>query len=210
MFYRKIEIKDEMDTQEKKIRKVIKRGDDTLVVSQGEDLSSAHIPMVKGAITKVIPPKTDLINEVPFDDINLFLAKYYQIPLDIPVIAQDVSEPKIIHTLQHDVKGVLPSINMIGEKDKPINLIGDKGYLLNKNMKDQLNRLNVKMIAPTRKNQKKKNTKKEKRKLKKRYKVENMIAKIKKFSRIHVRKDKKLSTFMGFIYIGFIVIHNER
>jgi len=41
------------DTQEKKVRKVIKRGDDTVVVSKGDNFNP--IPFVKGAITKVIP-----------------------------------------------------------------------------------------------------------------------------------------------------------
>ncbi len=41
------------DTQEKKIRKVIKRGEDTVVVNKGDDFNP--VPFVKGAVTKVIP-----------------------------------------------------------------------------------------------------------------------------------------------------------
>ncbi len=41
------------EIQEKKVRKIIKRGDDTVVVEKGDDLNP--IPFIKGAVTKVIP-----------------------------------------------------------------------------------------------------------------------------------------------------------
>ena len=43
------------DTTEKRVRKVIKRGDDTVVVTKGVDDSSEHVSLVQNAKVKVIP-----------------------------------------------------------------------------------------------------------------------------------------------------------
>ena len=45
----------------------------------------------------------------------------------------------------------------------------------------------------------------EKNELKTRYKVENAISKLKRFNRTCIRRDRKMNTFMGFIYFGFII-----
>ena len=121
---------------------------------------------------------------------------------------------KVVKTLEHDVKGVKPIIKIIGKKDKPIKLIGDKGYLINSDDKKEIKKMNVDMIArllrqPKRKNQKKRNTKEELICLKERYKIENMIAKIKVFNRVHVRRDKLLCTYMGFVYLAFLYLKNK-
>jgi hypothetical protein len=116
---------------------------------------------------------------------------------------------KIVKTLEHDVKGVKPIIKLIGKKNKPIKLIGDKGYLISKDDRKELKSMNVDMIAPKRKNQKDRNTDDELNHLRTRYKVENSIAKIKVFNRIHVRRDKLLCTYMGFVYLAFIRISQK-
>ena len=65
---------------------------------------------------------------------------------------------------------------------------------------------NITLITYKRKNPKIQNNKDKKQKLTKRYKVENFFAKIKIFNRIHVRRDKKLVTYLGFVYLGCISI----
>ena len=40
---------------EKKIRKVVKRGDDTVVITKGEDDVVSHVPLVPNAKVKIIP-----------------------------------------------------------------------------------------------------------------------------------------------------------
>ena len=95
---------------------------------------------------------------------------------------------------------------MIGKNIKLIELIGDKGYIINENSQNLLKNLNTTMITPTRKNQKKQNTDDEKNKLKKRYKVENTIATIKRYNRIHIRRDKLMINYMGFVYLACIKV----
>ncbi len=121
-------------------------------------------------------------------------------------IKENKKDDNKIHTLEHDVNGIKPVLDMIGIKNKKINLIGDKGYLINDAYKKDLEKINVKMVAAKRKNQKVKNTDEEKYCLKERYKIENSIAKIKVFNRVHVRRDKLLCTYMGFVYLAFIKI----
>ena len=43
------------DLTEKRVRKVIKRGDDTVVVTKGVDDSSEHVSLIPNAKVKVIP-----------------------------------------------------------------------------------------------------------------------------------------------------------
>lgn len=105
----------------------------------------------------------------------------------------------------HEIRGVQKTLNKIPIDVKPyvkINLIGDKGYISN-NTFNIMNQT-VKIITPKRKNQKTKNTKKDEQLLKKRYRIENFFSVIKKKDRVNIRKDKKESTYLGFVYITFI------
>ena len=86
-----------------------------------------------------------------------------------------------------------------------VNLIGDKGYIMNNTDKKVSKELKVTIITPKRKNQKEKNTESEKNKLKKRYKVENMFQKIKTYNRVLIRRDKLIATYMGFVYLACII-----
>ena len=96
------------------------------------------------------------------------------------------------------------SINILEDRiTKPINIIGDKGYIINK---DKIINNNVKVVTPKRINQLIRNTQNEKDLLKNRYKVENWFARLKNFNRVMVRRDKLITTFMGFVYIGCICI----
>ena len=42
--------------------------------------------------------------------------------------------------------------------------------------------------------------------LKKRYKIENLFAKIKVFNRVHIRRDKLIASYMGFVYLAIIAL----
>lgn len=114
------------------------------------------------------------------------------------------SKKVIIQTLEHDTKAILPAIKNLNTK-KAVIVTGDLGYLVSdenkKLLKDQNN---ITLITPYRKNQRKKNTTEERNFLKTRYKVENAISKLKRFNRTTIRRDHKLCTFMGFIYISFL------
>ena len=107
------------------------------------------------------------------------------------------------HTIKHDVKGVQKTLDTIPFKLKEyvsVKLIGDKGYVTNKEFK--VFGKKIKMIYPKRKNQKKKNTKKERNILSKRHKIENFFSSLKKYNRIVLRRDHKINNYMSFTYMG--------
>jgi hypothetical protein len=106
-----------------------------------------------------------------------------------------------IKTLPHDSKTIIPSIKYIN-KTPPYNLVGDAGFISNTSKLPS----NVNLITVKRKNQHTQNTSEEKAILKNRYKIENMFAKIKRFNRIHVRRDKLIVSYMGFVYLAFMKI----
>ena len=112
-----------------------------------------------------------------------------------------INETKIINTLPHDSQSILPSIKNINTK-KQYNLVGDAGFIIDTNKIPK----NVNLITAKRKNQHKKNTTDEKLILKKRYIIENVFAKIKKFNRIHIRRDKLIVSYMGFVHIALMKI----
>jgi len=112
-----------------------------------------------------------------------------------------INENIIIKTLPHDSKSILPSIKYINT-NKKYNLIGDAGFIIDaKNIPD-----NVNLITAKRKNQKIKNNDYNKQQLKQRHIIENLFAKIKRFNRVHVRRDKLCVTYLGFVYLSFIAI----
>ena len=92
--------------------------------------------------------------------------------------------------------------------DKSIILLADTGYL-SENKKNELAKKNVTLTTPYRKNQKKKNTDNEKKELKCRYKVENCIGRIKAYNRVHVRRDQKIMTYMGFVYLAYMKVRSN-
>lgn len=89
--------------------------------------------------------------------------------------------------------------------DKIIKLCGDKGYISRKRFRLNNNR-RIKIISPKRKNQRTRNTSKEKELLKKRRIVEITLAKLKKYNRVVIRRDKLIDTYMGFIFLALFDI----
>ena len=123
---------------------------------------------------------------------------------NIKVITTKKGIQKTIKTLPHDSKSIIPAINDINKKygDIKYNLMGDAGFIINTNVIPS----NINLITVKRKNQKIQNTESNKVKLKNRYKIENLFAKIKVFNRIHVRRDKLIASFMGFVHIAIMKI----
>ena len=89
-------------------------------------------------------------------------------------------------------------------------IIGDKGFIINPS---KITDININLITPKRTNQKTRNTEQEKIKLKKRSVIKRWFGRLKNFivytaeNRIMVRRDKLISTFMDFVYLGCIYIN---
>jgi hypothetical protein len=109
----------------------------------------------------------------------------------------------IIKTLPHDTKSLIIATNILENINKTVYLIGDKGYIMNKN---KIQNKKIILVTPKKRNQLIKNTQIEKDKLKNRYKIENWFATLKCFNRIHVRRDKLINTYIGFVFLGCICI----
>lgn len=113
---------------------------------------------------------------------------------------------KKIKTAQSDVKTIITSLNNINPNikiksiDGSIDLIGDKGYITKEIFNYKENKVNV--ITPLKKNNKNKFIYRNSKKLSYRFIIENTICSYKKDNRINLRKDKKIKTFMGWVYIS--------
>ena len=120
---------------------------------------------------------------------------------------------KVIPTLSHDVMNVESIVKKIRDpsrsnirKSQHVKLYGDKGYTIKQENQNKLNSLyDTKLVHNIKKNHNKKNTKKEEKSLKSRINVEHMFSNIKVYNRIHVRRDKTISSYLGFVYLGCII-----
>jgi len=111
----------------------------------------------------------------------------------------------------HDIKTIdesLSSIPMAIIKNRRFsnNLLGDKGYrskdkTLELKMTCQLN-----LIANHKSNEKNKNNKKEWKLLQKRYRIENVFARLKQFKRLMFRYDRKISTYKSFFFLASVFL----
>lgn len=110
---------------------------------------------------------------------------------------------KPFKSTRNDCATIIETVKEINKGER-INLIGDKGYILNK---DDMNKLlkekNIRLIVPRKKNQKEKRIRKKyKNLLKKRNVIENVIQEIKRYNRIYTRKDKRIHNYMSFVYMA--------
>lgn len=112
-------------------------------------------------------------------------------------------------TLKDDAHLVEENLENLLEMDfkyKKIKLVGDKGYARTKQDKKYIqDNFNVQLNYPHRKNQKEKTPNSVKKLLKNRYVIENVFARIKRFDRICIRKDRLTTTFKGFMYMAIIL-----
>jgi hypothetical protein len=97
------------------------------------------------------------------------------------------------------IEKTLDGVNLKGK----INLIGDKGYHVRQEIREALKKRKVRLIVPRKKNQKKRCLRaKDRELLKERNKIENVIKMLKSINRISVRKDRKISIYLGFVWFG--------
>lgn len=177
-------------------------------------IDATHINNKRGSESIIINPelkKKKVTKIVSISDINGFVCSITNCDYNKKEIMYN-KKKRTIKTVQHDVNTIQQSIDNINNdiiKTKNIDLIGDKGYKTDNNFKTR-NDINVKIITPNRKNQKKNLINRGQRlKLGFRYIIENTLGSIKTDERINLRKDKKINTFMGWIYISSLN-HNIR
>ena len=92
-------------------------------------------------------------------------------------------------------------------KEKPERLIGDKAYDSDP-LDESLLEQGIEMIAPHRKNRKKKKTQdgRKLRRYRRRWKIERLFAWLQNFRRLVVRYEYKEENFLGMAQLGCIVI----
>lgn len=125
--------------------------------------------------------------------------------LAIVAVPTQISKSGKTKSFPHDVMSVQNTLdNICIDIPKYVNIkhAGDKGYITPKIF--NLQGKNISMIAPKRKNQKSKNTKSDIKILSKRYRAENSLCDVKSNNRVMVRKDKKIDTFMGFVFLSLL------
>lgn len=120
------------------------------------------------------------------------------------------SVPLSIHTESaspHEITLVGATLASSFLKEKPHRLIGDKAYdsdLLDETLLEE----GIEMIAPHRKNRKKKKTQdgRKLRPYKRRWKIERLFAWLSNFRRLVVRYEYKAENFLGMVQLGCLVI----
>lgn len=95
----------------------------------------------------------------------------------------------------------------LGEQHQPKRLIGDKAYDSDP-LDETLEERGIEMIAPHRKNRKKKRSQdgRKLKRYKRRWKVERLFAWLQNFRRLVVRYEYKEENFLGMAQLGCIVI----
>jgi putative transposase len=86
-------------------------------------------------------------------------------------------------------------------------LIGDKGYV-SKELVRILALGKTKLLTPTKQNAlyRPKLTQADKGRLKRRHKIENLFCRLDKFKRIHLRMDRKVDQYSGFVHVAMILL----
>ena len=111
-------------------------------------------------------------------------------------------------TSVHDVKGIQGALDEL-VIDVPdyvsCRLIGDKGYVTSEAF--YMHGKHVQLIAPKRRNQRKRTSGFEKKKLRSRGKIENLFATMKQSSRVFVRREALLRNYLSFVFMSFLSIH---
>ena len=120
------------------------------------------------------------------------------------------SIPLALHTQSaspHEVTLVEPTLASAFLGEQPERLIGDKAYDSDP-LDEGLLQRGIEMIAPHRKNRKKKKTQdgRKLRRYKRRWKIERLFAWLQNFRRLVVRYEYKEENFLGMAQLGCIVI----
>lgn len=117
--------------------------------------------------------------------------------------------PLAVHTTSaspSEVKLVQDTLDASFGFDFPQRLIGDKAYDSD-GLDADLREIGIEMIAPNRRNRKRKTQDgRPLRRYKRRWKVERTIAWLQSFRRIRTRDEHKAQHFLGFVQLGCILI----
>jgi transposase len=107
----------------------------------------------------------------------------------------------------HEVSLVEATLASAFLKEKPERLIGEKAYDSDP-LDESLLKRGIEMIAPHRKNRKKKKTQdgRKLRRYRRRWKIERLFAWLQNFRRLVVRYEYKDQNFLGMAQLGCIVI----
>lgn len=129
-----------------------------------------------------------------------------KVPISVSFYGANIHDTK---TIEESIKNI--NQNIFVDKRNTINIVGDKGYIINDNHKKIIyNRYKINIVTPYRKNQNKKNNKNEKRILKERYKIEHVFNDLDKFKYIKDRQNKYIKYYESFLYLGLIIkFHNK-
>jgi len=115
---------------------------------------------------------------------------------------------EVFRGTEHDTNTIIGTYNGLPKyvKGSTINLIVDKGYKLKEIRKKKLYKRKILLCVPRRKNEKKRNLDSYKKELlETRYKIEHSIEQLKKYNRICIRRDKLITTYKSFIFMGLII-----
>ena len=120
------------------------------------------------------------------------------------------SVPLALHTESaspHEITLVEATLASAFLKEKPKRLIGDKAYDSDP-LDEALKERGIEMIAPHRKNRKKKKTQdgRKLRRYKRRWKIERLFTWLQNFRRLVVRYEYKDEDFLGMTQLGCIII----
>ncbi|NDA64972.1 MAG: IS4/IS5 family transposase [Chitinophagia bacterium] len=123
-----------------------------------------------------------------------------KVPVSVSLYEANIHD---VHTIEKSCENI--NKNIFIDKRRTLNIIGDKGYIINDVHKKIIQKkFRINIITPYRKNQKKKNTKHEKTLLDTRYKVEHIFNDLDKFKYIKDRYNKFIRYYESFIYISLI------
>ena len=123
----------------------------------------------------------------------------------LSIICDNIGVPIGIHIDKsniHDISLLMNTIDSIPiDMSSAKFLIGDKGYIGDKQSKELYKKHYLKLITPVRNNAKNKNNHTNKKKLKKPYIVEHVFSWFKKYQRLARRKDKLKIYFESFVFL---------
>jgi transposase len=134
------------------------------------------------------------------------ICDHHNVPISCSFYPANQNDTTTINKSVEQIVGVIkrPKSKLIHQ------IIGDKGYVVNPSIrKRRMNNIDFNIVTPYKKNQKKENTKHEKKLLEQRYKIENLFCRLKKLQRLYLRKDRCVSCYKSFFYIGMILVTLE-
>ena len=125
-------------------------------------------------------------------------------------VADGAGFPVAVHATAanpHEVTLVQDTLNERFLRNKPKRLIGDRAYDSDQ-LDEELASQGIEMIAPHRQNRKKRTTQDGRvlRRYCRRWRIERLFAWLQNFRRLVVRYEYHVQNFIGFVYLGCILI----